>query len=125
MFNKMQPNTDIELNSRRTNKVIKANILPDEKMKAIGFTDYNNAQWHFWKYLDNEISLDITIPKDRSDIDIVTLDENFLQPYDYQYILSKHHNFKFALGIKEKVEEWMTYLTKKGVIYGWVKGMYI
>lgn len=40
-------------------------------------------------------------------------------------ILSNNPNFEFALNIREQVEKWMAYLTEKGVIYGWVKGMYI
>lgn len=116
----------VELNSKGTNAAIKANILDDETMREIGFTDRNEAKWCFNReILGIEISFDMTIPKDGSDIEIVTIDEDFLQPYDYQRILESNPNFKVANMVKEHVEEWMQYLTDKGVIEGWHKGMYI
>lgn len=116
---------DIEVNSKGTNKAIKANVLSDEMMREIGFTSYNPNTWYFYKDLGNEITFDVTIPKDGSDIEIATIDEEWGQYYDYQGILQRNLQFEFALNIKEKVEKWMTYLTEKGVIYGWNPGDYI
>lgn len=118
--------SDVEVNSKGTNKAIKANILSDEEMRSIGFTDRKSSDYYFCKILDDvDISFNVTIPKDGSDIEIATIDEEWGQYYDFQHILRNNSNFEFALNIKKQVEKWMTYLTEKGVIYGWVKEMYI
>ena len=128
---------DVEVNSHGVNKLIKATILSDEKMRKIGFTDYNNKDWYFCRmikfpktpayqrYKDTEISFSVSIPKDGSDIRIDVLDEDFCQPYDYQFILDKHSDFEPCLIVKEQVEEWMKYLQDNGVLSGHVYGEYI
>ena len=124
----------VELNSHCVNKLIKATILSDEKMREIGFTDYSKDNWYFCRiikfpkekrYRGFEISFSVTIPKDNSDIQIDVLDEDFLQPYDYQYMLDKNPTFKPCLIVKEQVEEWMKYLQDSGVLNGHVYGEYI
>ena len=129
---------DLKLNSHGVNATIEARILSDDKMKEIGFTDHCKDNWYFCRLLkipvankkgkkkyDNDISFNITIPKDGSDIRIDVLDENFCQPYDYQFMLHKNPTFKFALNVKEQVEEWMEYLQNNGVLSGHNKGDYI
>ena len=102
-------------------------------MRKIGFTEYNK-EWHFRRsitfprkprYKGFDISFNVSIPKDGSDIRIDVLDEDFCQPYDYQSILNKNPTFKLDLIIYEQVEEWMDYLQSKGVLSGHVKGEYI
>lgn len=117
--------TKVELNSNGTNKAIKANILSDDKMRKIGFTETNNGKWRYYREVAEDISFNVAIPKDGSDISIDTLDEAFLQPYDYQHILSVMPLFPFASSVKKNVEKQMQYLTDKGVIEGWKPGMYI
>ena len=98
----------VELNSHGVNKLIKATILSDEKMKEIGFhKNYYEGTKHekyspYWyfsrtlelpkdkKYHGFEISFNVNIPKDGSDIRIDVLDEDFCQPYDYQYMLENN-----------------------------------
>lgn len=116
---------NVKVNSKGTNKNIKAHILSDEEMLEIGFTDRHEPHWYFCKGLGNDITFNVTVPKDGSDIEIVTLDEQFLQPYDYQNILKKHPDLKLALSIKDKTEQWMKYLINKGVLSGWNVGDYI
>lgn len=116
---------NVEVNSKGTNKNIKAHILPDEKMREIGFTDRRETHWYFCKSLDAGFSFNVTIPKDGSDIEIATLDEMFGQYYDFQSILGENPNFEFALKIKEKTERWMEYLINNGVLSGWNRGDYI
>lgn len=133
----------IEVNSNCVNKLIKYNILSDEKMKEIGF----HKNWHegtdhekycpYWffskaisfpkekKWRNVEIDFDVNIPKDGSDIDIRVLDMDFCQPYDYQYILSKNPENECANIVKEQVEMWMKYLQDNGVLSGHVYGEYI
>ena len=116
---------EVEVNSHGTNKAIKAHILSDDKMREIGFTDYDEKKWYYCKSLSKEISFSVTIPKDGSDIEICTLDEDWGQYYDYQYILERDQTNPFALGIKIKVEDCMRYLQNKGVLFGHEYGEYI
>ena len=131
------------LNSRGVNVKIKALILSDESMEEIGFninyyegTDHEeySPYWRFtktiqfpkekrWKYI--EIDFDVKIPKDGSDLDIVVLDMEFGQIYDYQRILHSNPNHECANIVKEQVEKWMTYLQENGVISGHEYGEYI
>lgn len=124
----------VEVNSNGVNKLIKATILSDEKMREIGFTDYAEDNWYFCRlikfpkerrYREFEISFNVSIPKDNSDIEIDILDEDFLQPYDYQRMLYNNPTFEPAMIVKEQVEEWMKYLQDKGVLSGHVYGEYI
>lgn len=116
---------NVEVNSHGTNKAIKAHILPDDEMRKIGFTDRNEKNWYYWKNLGNEISFNVTIPKDGSDISIDVLDEEFLQPYDFQYILKKNPDNSFATKVKAKVEDYMRLLQNQGVLSGHKQDEYI
>lgn len=127
----------VELNSHGVNAKIKAHIFDDAKMREFGFTDYAKDRWYFCrginfkdvkkkKGLSNiDISFSVSIPKDGSDIRIDILDEDFCQPYDYQYILKKHPEHKIANIVKEQVEYWMEKLQEEGVLEGHVRGEYI
>ena len=125
---------EVKLNSHGVNKKIKAHILPDEEMRKIGFTDYDKNNWYFCKlikfpntkrYRGFEISFNVSIPKNNSDIRIDVLDEAFCQPYDYQYMLNKNPKFVPCLIVKEQVEEWMKYLQNNGVLSGHEEYEYI
>lgn len=133
----------IEVNSHGVNKLIKATILSDKKMKKIGFqknyyegTDYErySPYWLFSRkiefpkekrYKNFDIDFTIKIPKDGSDIYIDILDMDFCQPYDYQFMLDKNPDFEPCLIVKEQVEKWMKYLQDYGVLSGHVYGEYI
>lgn len=125
---------NIEVNSHGINKAIKYNVLSDEKMREIGFTDHSKDSWYFCRlikfpntkrYRGFDISFNVSILKDGSDIQIDILDEHFCQPYDYQYMLDKTPTFEPCLIVKEQVEEWMKYLQDNGVLSGHVYGEYI
>lgn len=134
---------NIEVNSRGTNKAIKATILSDVRMKEVGFhknyyegTDYEQYSPYWWftkpiKFPKSKrwrrafIDFDVKIPKDGSDIEIVTLDMDFCQPYDYQEILNRDSKNECANIVKEQVEIWMKYLYDEGVLSGHVYGEYI
>ena len=112
-------------------------------MKEIGFhknyydgTDHEeySQYWYFsrmiqfpkekrWK--DVEISFNVHIPKDGSDLNIMVLDDDFLQPYDYQDLLSKNPKNECANIVKEQVEKLMKYLHDNGVLSGHIYGEYI
>lgn len=125
---------DIELNKNGVNAAITATILPEEEMRRIGFTDFNEDFWFFSRgvvfpkdvrYRNFDITFNVTIPKDGSDIRIDILDDEWMQPYDYQGILGRNSTFEPCVIIDEQVESWMKYLQDKGVLAGHVKGEYI
>ena len=134
---------EVEVNSHGVTKLIKYTILSDEKMKEIGFrknyyegTDHEeySPYWWFTKGIEFpedklwkgiEIDFDVKIPKDGSDLDIMVLDMDFCQPYDYQRILSKNPTHPCASVVNEQVEKWMKYLQDNGVLSGHVYGEYI
>lgn len=134
---------NVEVNSHGVNKLIKATILSDEEMKKIGFcknyyegTDHEkySPYWYFIRMIkfpkekrwrNVEISFTVNIPKDGSDINIMVLDDDFCQPYDYQYMLSRNPNNECANIVKEQVEEFMKYLQDRGVLSGHMYGEYI
>ena len=130
---------NIETNSHSVNKKIKANMLSDEEMRKIGFTDLCKDRWYFCRmikfpntkrYKGFEVSFSITIPKDGSDIRIDVLDEAFCQPYDYQSMIIKNRERNTRVSetcmiVFEQVESLMKYLEDSGVITGHVYGEYI
>ena len=75
--------------------------------------------------LGYEISFNMNIFHDNTGtIDI--LDDDFCQPYDFQYMISNNKNpNKVALEIQEKVYEIMENLKALGIINNWNKGDYI
>lgn len=133
----------VEVNSKCVNKLIKYHILSDERMKEIGFhknyyegTDHEqySPYWYFMRGIQFpkekrwngvEISFNVHIPKDGSDLDIMVIDEDWGQPYDYQYLLSRNSKNECANIVKEEVEKLMEYLQSNGVLSGHVYGEYI
>ena len=122
------------VNKNYVNAKIKGHILSEDDMKEIGFTDYDNKNWYFCRYLTVsnlkkykgiEITFNFTIPKNEDDIAIDVLDETFHQVYDYQLILASNPHHEFARIVQKQVEDWMAYLQEKGVISGHIPGEYI
>ena len=130
---------NVETNSHCVNKKIKANILDDDKMRNIGFSDHCKDRWYFCRvinfpktkeYRGFEVSFGVAIPKDGSDIRIDVLDEAFCQPYDYQSMIIRSREKgispnKTAMIVFEQVEMWMKYLIDAGVLEGHEYGEYI
>ena len=117
----------VKLNSHNTNAAIRAHILDDKHMREIGFTDHNPDVWYYWCFMSKpyDISFNVTIPKDGSDIKIDVLDESFLQIYDFQYKKKKNPTNKFALDVQKFVYEQMDYLMKHSIFSNWKPGDYI
>ena len=115
------------------NAKIQAHILSEPEMRKIGFTDHAKDSWYFagcYVFRKRNFTgilrfLSVTIPQNEDDIRIDVLDEAFLQPYDYQRILSGHPDHETALIVQEQVEKWMDYLQKSGVLSGHIRGEYI
>lgn len=119
---------NVKVNKNGVNAKIKSHILSDERMKNNGFRKFNDECWSYYKILDakNDISFSIDINmNDESDLRIDILDEEFGQPYDYQYMLERNPNFKIALDIRDKVEIYMDRLEDAGILTGHVRGEYI
>ena len=118
----------VELNSHGVNKAIKAHILSDEEMKSAGFRmikgdSQRSDYWYYSCLLEflppydkSEISFSVSIPMDGSDINIDILDEEVLQPYDYQYIIENVIYHVFASLVKMEVEEEMKRLQDLGIL---------
>lgn len=133
----------VEVNSHGVNKLIKYNLLSEEKMREIGFhknyhegTDHEeySPYWFFMKWIqfpkekkwrDTDITFTVHIPKDDSDLDIWILDDYLGQHYPYQQILEKYPDHECANIVKEQVEDWMRYLQDNGVLSGHEYGDYI
>lgn len=115
----------MELDRNGLNTAINANVLPEPDMRRLGFTDHSEKTWYYCTRVGTGISFNVSIPKDGSRLRIDVLDEDFLQPYDYQRILEKNPKFPFAEGVKAGVEFQMETLSEAGVITGYHKGMYI
>jgi len=126
---------EIELSQYGNNIKIKAQILPDKKMRKLGFTDYSKDRWCFLKsinfskekrYKGFDISLYVVINKlDSTNLKIDIIDEDFGHPYDYQMMLKKNPKFEPCLIVKAQVEEWMKYLKDNSVLSGHEYGDYI
>lgn len=125
----------IEQDVNGLNKKIGYNLLPEQEMRKLGFTDFREGYWHYSQTLhhgtargdfDDDISFNVSFPKagtERLRLDV--LDEAFCQPYDYQRYLEDDPTHKFALGVREKVEKEMQKLSEANVLTGYEKGMYI
>lgn len=134
---------ECSVNSHCVNSNITYSILDEQTMKDAGFCDKyyqgtkNEEDAHKWyaikyinfpllnKYHSFEVTLNISLPKDNSDINISVLDEDFCQPYDYQSMLKNNPNFEAALLVFEQVEFWMKYYEYFGILSGHNYGEYI
>lgn len=117
----------MNLNKYGVNAQLTFNRLPDRTMKKLGFTAYNKSHWYKCIMLDDNISFNISISKsgEENEVDIAVLDERFLQPYNYQYMLAKNPKNEFCSKIKFMVEAIMEGLQEAGLINGFEKDMYI
>ena len=118
-------NMNVPLDTNHQNANIKANILSDDEMRELGFTDFAKDTWYFSRRVGGEnsdISLNITIFKRTGNIRIDVLDEMFLQPYDFQMYIGKN---EIANRVYDDVQSYMKYFMDKGVISGYTLGDYI
>lgn len=106
----------------------KVHLLPESEMRKSGFTDCIPTRWYYFKMLIErcEISFNISIDKaDPEKFKIDVIDEDFLQPYDYQYILTQSPDAEVAGQIDALVRQEMLRLQKIGIISGYTPGDYI
>lgn len=117
----------MEYTRHGNNAALSIHVLDDTAMRALGFTDCVPEDWYLRKSVsdDHTTSLDVTAAKDGSDWCIDVLDEDFGQPYDYQWILSQDPDFAYARKVAANVERELRVLADAGVLVGWKEGMYV
>lgn len=106
---------------------MKAHILDEQTMRAIGFTDYKKDTWYYVVSVYKDITFNISIPKDNPDgFEIDVLDEMFLQPYDYQWMIAEMENPpQVAYTVRDRVNDELTKLAKLKIISDWKRGDYV
>lgn len=109
-----------------TNRIkLKENVTVN-KLLEYGFTNSNKATLYFMRMVGNDVSFNISIDKNTLEISrIDVLDEDWLQPYDYQAILMKDKNNTFARGVFNNVDKILKKLQYHGIITGYQRGMYV
>lgn len=117
----------MEYTRHGNNAALSIHVLDDAAMRALGFTDYVPEDWYLWKSVSDDYttSLDVTAAKDGSDWRIDVLDEDFGQPYDYQWLLSRNPDLAYARKVAANVERGLRVLADAGVLVGWKEGMYV
>ena len=118
-------NKDVPLDERGQNSNIKFHILDKETMNSYGF-DYTYERWVFNVGLTDTISMNITISDEGEGL-IDILDDDFLQPYDFQSMIINDGDkvSSVAKTVQKKVYEIMEGLSFGGIISGWNVGDYI
>ena len=118
-------------NSHGVNTAIMFHDIGEEGMRSIGFRTFESRGVEYWSYsrmFRGEICFWVHFPvgsDEQDDLRIDVIDDEFGQPYDYQYILSRNKSHAFALEVRGRVEEEMQKLQDAGVLSGHVDGDYI
>ena len=86
------------------------NILEDERMRELGFTDRRGDTWYLCKQVAYMTTLNICIEKDGSDWSENVLDEFFLQPCFY---MDANEDFKNE--VISNIDEIISTLRKAGL----------
>lgn len=119
----MKINNDVPLTEFGQNKNIKFHILDTDIMQSCGFRFFNN-HWFFCIGITDTISMIITIEQnEEGKIDI--MDDDFMQPYDFQSMINKGNPNNTVKIVQKKVYEIMENLIKSKIITGWNRGDYI
>lgn len=113
------------INEHGNNADIQVHVLSDERMREIGFVSTGENSWFIGRGLCNSVSFDFFIKEGGKEWYIDIVDDDFGQPYDYQYYLTLKNPPKFAYMVKAKVDKYMRWLVKEGVISNWKVGDYI
>ena len=120
-------NYDVPTNKTGQNSNIKLNPnLKEKTLLDFGFTKQPTSEFYMMSKLTSDISFNIDIDIETNDISIEVLDEDFLQPYDYQIML-KNSNYvpKIAKIVHHKVQKIMKELVDSGIIVGYKENDYI
>lgn len=120
-------NYDVPRNKAGQNSNIKLNPnLKEKTLLDFGFVKEPTSEFYMMSKLTSDISFNIEIDIETYDISIEVLDEDFLQPYDYQIML-KNPNYvpKIAKIVHHKVQKIMKELMDSEIIEGYKENDYI
>lgn len=116
----------MELDGNGLNAALTASVLPSRQdMRTLGFTERSGGSWYLSRRVGQDVTLNLSIPKNGSRFRLDILDDDSLQPYDYQDILKQSPHHKCALEVQQSIEEILGFLSKVRIIHGFEKGMYI
>ncbi|MFP7486277.1 hypothetical protein SFC65_19125 [Priestia filamentosa] len=121
------PPSKSELTSGGFNKniLINQNQTADTLLKY-GFTNHREPTLYFCRKLTENITFNLSVNKKTLKVEkLDVLDEDFLQPYDYQEILMTNKDHPFAKHIYYKVNDMLNKLQNDGIITGFNIGMYV
>ena len=118
-------NFDVPLDSNHQNALIRANVLRDDEMRELGFTDKVESTWYLCKKVSDDITFNVFINKRTAAVKIEVLDEAFLQHFDYQEQIRRGRNDKYIVAIHDKVQNHMAWLMRNRIIEGYRLGDYI
>ncbi len=121
------PPTKEELTSKGfTNRIKIVPNVTKEILLKYGFTNHNKPTLYYYRMVGNKISFNLSVDAKTLDITAIdVLDEDFLQPYDYQSMLINNRNFTHARQVFDRVDEVLNKLQDDGIITGYERGMYV
>ena len=91
-----------------------------------GFTNHNKSTLYYMEMIDSNTSFNLTVSVSTLEIkNIDVLNEEWLQPYDYQAEILKGEYSGKTRNVYNKVNNILSKLQKDGIIIGYEKGMYI
>ncbi|MGM1044724.1 MAG: hypothetical protein ACQEXX_01120 [Bacillota bacterium] len=97
-----------------------------KQLMDYGFTNNDKPNLYYVRQVGDMTTLNITVNKETlQGLKIDVLDESFLQPYDYQYLLVENPNNLFARNVSNKVEQVLKEMQDDGIIDGYTSGMYV
>ena len=119
-------NDDVPKDKRGQNKNIKFHVVDKETMNDCGF-GLTYGEWIMCIGLTDTISFNLKIGNDEEVGIINILDDDFLQPYDFQAMIIKDGNKAPSLAKKVQNDVYMIMcnLSANGIISGWNIGDYI
>lgn len=120
-------NYDVLINKSGQNANIRVSPnLEGKTLLDFGFARTSVSKYYMMSKLTSDISFNIEIDIETNNISIEVLDEDFLQPYDYQIILKNLNSIpKIAKIVHHKVQKIMKELMDSRIIEGYVENDYI
>lgn len=109
-----------------TNRIRLNEGISKETLLKAGFTNQLKSSLYLMKNIDKETSFNLTICSETFQIQgIDILDENILQPYDYQLEIAKGQPSEKAINVFRKVNNILDELQRQNIITGFKERMYI
>lgn len=90
----------------------KTELLSDEKMRELGFTDRVDTRWYFCRRIDQQghTTLNITIQKDSGLYEELVMNEDFGQPEYYGHMKPKWRDL-----YRDTIDAYISELNKAGL----------